>query len=517
MKLALITVLLLVCVTSEAKRPNIIFIVADDLGWGDVGFHGSKIRTPYLDKLAYNGILLNNYYVSPICTPTRSALMTGRHPIHTGLQHGVIGESTPYGLSLNETIMPQYLNELGYASHIVGKWHLGFFTKNHVPTMRGFDSHFGYYTGKEDYFDHTSKGPGMWGLDFRRNLDLVRTDDEQYSTTLFATEASDVIRAHNQSKPLFLYLAFQAVHAGNPGGDSIQAPQKYVDRFPDFKDTQRKLFAGVVSALDEAVANVTATLQQTGMLNNSIIVFTTDNGGPTNGYDNNAACNWPLRGCKNTMWEGGVRGNGFIYSPLLSTSGYVQDNMMHITDWLPTLYHAAGGDVNKLRNQDGYNLWEMLSNDGEAVRQEILHNIDPIQNFSSIRVGDYKLVMGDISGGRDDSWYPPPEGEDTNFEHPSGSEFVNIFSKNDHPVDVKCGKKPVDAETNCQPEVSPCLFHIPSDPCEFHNIASTNPDKVQALLARLDVYRKTMVTPANKPSDPNSDPRLHGGAWTWWL
>ncbi|XP_046575330.1 arylsulfatase I-like [Haliotis rubra] len=445
--------------------------------------------------------------------------MTGRHPIHTGLQHKVIKETTPYGLSLNETIMPQYLNELGYASHIIGKWHLGFFKKDYIPTMRGFDSHFGYYTGKEDYFDHTSQGPeGMWGLDFRRNLDVVHDDDEQYSTTLFATEASDVIKAHNQSKSLFLYLAFQAVHAGNYGGeDIIAAPQTYIDRYNHFSDVPRRMFAGMVSALDEAVGNVTATLQQTGMMNNTIIVFTTDNGGPTNGFDHNAASNWPLRGCKATVWEGGVRGNGFVYSPLLSTSGYVQENMMHITDWLPTLYHAAGGDVNKLRNQDGYNLWEMLSNNGAAVRNEILHNIDPIQNFSSIRVGEYKLVMGDISEGKDDSWYPPPEGKDTKIKHPSGSEFVKEFNTNDHPVNVNCGKKPVDAETNCQPEVSPCLFHIASDPCEFHNIASTNPDQLQFLLARLEEYRKTMVPPANKDPDPNADPRLHGGAWTWWL
>ncbi|XP_067686275.1 arylsulfatase B-like [Haliotis asinina] len=507
-------------VALQSTRPHIIFIVADDMGWHDTSFHGSEIKTPFIDSLAYKGIILNNYYVSPICSPTRTAILTGRHPIHTGMQHGVIIGASPYGLSLNETIMPQYLKELGYATHIVGKWHLGHYTENHTPTRRGFDSFFGFFLGHEDYYDHSAEDGwgGYWGYDFRRNQAIERGYGEVYSTELYTQEANAILRLHNTSQPLFLWLAHQAVHAGNYNGDPVQAPQKYVERFPDIEDVPRKTFAGMTSALDDSVASVFQTLEETGMLNNSIIIFTTDNGGPTNGYDRSAACNWPLRGCKNTMWEGGVRGNGFIYSPLLSTSGYVQENMMHITDWLPTLYHAAGGDVNKLRNQDGYNLWEMLSTKGPAVRYEIIHNIDPTANFSAIRVGEFKLIDGHISGGKYDSWYPPPEADAVDINRfLSGNPASDNIAVVGQPIEVKCGPKPLDAEFNCKPEVAPCLFHIPSDPCEFHNIAASHPAEVQALLDRIDEYRKTMVPPSNKPIDPRANPALHGGAWGPWL
>ncbi|GFR70811.1 arylsulfatase [Elysia marginata] len=232
---------------SPRSRPHIIVIVADDLGYNDVSFHGSdQIPTPNIDFLGYNGVILNNYYVSPICTPTRSALMTGRHPIHTGMEHNVIVGSMPYGLPLNETVLPQYLNQLGYQSHIVGKWHLGMFKWEYTPLYRGFKSHMGYYQGCEDYYTHTYEGKDyiQWGLDFRRDKQLLWNCTGLYSTTLFRDEAVRIINQHNESEPLFLYLPFQAVHSGNGNGVHLQAPKSYIDKFSYIQNKDRRTYAG---------------------------------------------------------------------------------------------------------------------------------------------------------------------------------------------------------------------------------------------------------------------------------
>ena len=228
------------------------------------------------------------------------------------------------------------------------------------------------------------------------------------------------------------------------------------------------------------------------------------------------------------MWEGGVRGVGFINSPLFGNKGYVTDNLFHVTDWLPTLIHAAGGDPSKLKKQDGFDMFDMLKNNGPAVRKELLHNIDPVFNFSSIRVGDFKLVMGHISDN-DNSWYPPPGlSENTggdgsrsplSFRSELKDSYRNVPKKEyapSTPIKVECGQKPLDASFNCQPEKYPCLYHMPSDPCEFHNIADEDPARLVELLLRLKLYRDTMVPPGVKPIDPNGNPSKHGGAWVPW-
>ncbi|XP_053408651.1 arylsulfatase B-like isoform X4 [Mercenaria mercenaria] len=522
-----LSVLMLVVVQGasvEIVRPNIVLIVADDLGWSDVGFHGSEIKTPNIDKLAYDGVILNNYYVSPICTPTRGSLMTGRHPIHLGLQHYVISAPEPWGLPLNHTTMAQHLKHLGYATHIVGKWHLGFFRKEYLPTSRGFDSHYGYWGGKEDYFNHLEFDVYR-GLDFRRNLKVVNYT--AYSTEEYTKEAVNIISTHNKSKPLFLYLAHQAVHAGN-GNDPLQAPQAYVDRFPYIISKKRRIFAGMAAALDDSVGEVARALRNNGLMDNTIIVFSTDNGGPANGYDGNAACNFPLRGTKNTMWEGGVHGVGFVHSPLLKKRHIKTDNMIHVSDWLPTLYSAAGGNISDLGLIDGIDMWEMLRENGSNVRNEILHNIDPKSKFSAIRVGDYKLVQGDISGGRDDGWYqcdfPFASNESLKFESSAfndtyKTEMSKQLSKRhapNTPYNIDCGKRPENYIDSCQPTKSPCLFHIPTDPCEYNNIADAYPAVVENLLGRIKELSTSAVEPVNKPNDKLANPALHGGVWVPW-
>ncbi|XP_066269874.1 arylsulfatase B-like isoform X10 [Branchiostoma lanceolatum] len=500
--------------SKATQPPHIILIVADDLGWNDVSFHGSdQIPTPNLDSLAYSGVILGNYYVSPICTPTRSAIMTGRHPIHTGLQHGVIIGAQPYGLGLNETVLPQYLKQLGYATRMVGKWHLGMYAWDYTPTYRGFDSFYGYYTGAEGYVDHVNgihASLGYKGLDLRNGTEPVWTENGTYSTELFATEAERIIASHDTSKPLFLYLPHQAVHSGNPD-NPLQAPQKYIDKFPHIQHPGRRTFAAMVSALDDAVGNVTKALSARGMLENSVIIFTTDNGGPAAGFDMNYASNWPLRGVKNTLWEGGVHGTGFVHSPLIKQPKRTTHELLHVCDLLPTIYTLAGGDSTELKNLDGTNVWETISRGVESPRVEVLHNIDPKRKTAALRYSDYKIILGEAYKGAWDGWYPP-EGVTTNR-----SKETNHVPRWSGPLKIKCGEKPANASTNCKPRDNPCVFNIKEDPCEFNNIADWNQPLLTFLMGRLEAYSATAVPIRNQPTDPRGNPKYHGGVWSPWI
>ncbi|XP_077994398.1 arylsulfatase B-like [Glandiceps talaboti] len=489
----------------EKKPPHIVIIVVDDWGWGDVGFHhGSRFATPFIDELAYNGVILHNYYGQPLCTPARASLMTGRYPIHLGLQHFAITGAQPFGLRLNETIMPQYLHNLGYSTHALGKWHLGHFTKEHTPTHRGFDSFFGYYNGYHDYYDRLHQDTGTWGFDFRRNDELDYTTYGYYITELLTSEALTIIdQSANSDKPMFMYLCHTAVIRGNTI-HPLEAPDVYTNGYDFLESETRQQLAGMVAALDDSTSRVVQALKDNNMYDNSIIIVTTDNGGAIDGYDNNDASNWPLRGGKNSLWEGGIRGTAFIHSPLLNLKGQprVMTGLMHLTDWVPTLYHAAGGDMTDLPdNLDGFDLWDTIANGVPSPRTEILHNIDPIFQVAALRVGDYKIVVGEVHG-QNNSWYRPDELTQEDL---------------DSPLVIDCGQRPDDALQNCQPNIKPCLFDISKDPCEFNNLAESQPDILQRLLSVLDKYDATAVEPMFPDNDPAADPAKHHGAWDSWV
>ncbi|XP_031839749.1 arylsulfatase B [Nomia melanderi] len=513
------------CVATS-ERPHIVFILADDLGWNDVGFHGSgQVPTPNIDALAYSGIILDKYYVSPICTPSRSALMTGKHPINIGMQHGVLKCAEPRGLPLREKLLPEYLRELGYNTHIVGKWHLGFYTKEYTPTYRGFDSHLGFWSGHQDYFDHTAVESPYWGLDMRRGLEPAWDLHGQYSTDIFTREAEKLIDAHNTSRPMFLYLAHAAVHSGNPY-NPLPAPDPSVARFSDIRDYNRRRYAGMLAKLDESVGLVVEALRKKQMLENSIIVFSTDNGGPPAGFNLNAASNWPLRGAKNTLWEGGVRGAGFIWSAkLLPEPGRLGSQMFHVTDWLPTLLDAAGGNPWDL-SIDGMNLWDALKNNDESPRKTVLHNIDNIYGISAITHRDYKLIKGSTYEGQWDGWYGP-SGREWAYDVPrvisslAGRAVASIGLKLapkrirelQSSVMVKC---PPRNETlpPCKPLKAPCLFDIRRDPCEGNNIAKLFPEIVNDLWEEIQRLNDSSVHPGNLPWDQKANPVFWDHTWT---
>jgi arylsulfatase A-like enzyme len=241
-------VLSFVTAQAQPQRPNIVVILADDLGTADVGFNGGKvIKTPNLDKLAAAGARLDQFYVQPVCSPTRAALMTGRYPMRHGLQVGVVRPWAQYGLPLEERTLAQALKEAGYATAITGKWHLGHFQPAYLPTRRGFDFQYGHYNGALDYFTHERDG----GHDWHRNDKA--SYDEGYSTHLLAKEAVQFIQSSR--RPFFLYVPFNAVHSPH------QVPDKYKTPYANLPEP-RRTYAGMLAAMDEAIGQILTALDE---------------------------------------------------------------------------------------------------------------------------------------------------------------------------------------------------------------------------------------------------------------
>ena len=364
--------------------PNIVYIVADDLGYADTGYMGSPISTPALDALAASGAQLMDFYVQPMCTPTRAALMTGRYPLRYGLQTGVIPGAGLYGIPLDEQLLPQVLQQAGYQTAMVGKWHLGHGSAEYWPMQRGFDSFYGALVGEIDHFTKSSHGVPDW---YRGNEPAT---DEGYDNILFADEAVKVIEGHDPAKPLFLYLAFTAPHT------PYQAPEDWLARYPDTQDPNARAYAAMVSIVDDGVSRVVQALDDKGMRDNTLIVFHSDNGGVTNSLfagDSKVdgglpASNAPLRDGKGTLYEGGTK-----VAAIANWPGHVApakvDGLIHVVDMLPPLAALAGARPDG-QPLDGLNVWKTISAGGRSPRSEIIYNIDPLAG--AMRDGNWKLV-----------------------------------------------------------------------------------------------------------------------------
>lgn len=371
-----------------APRPNIVYILADDHGWKDVGFHGSEIQTPALDKLAQGGARLEQFYTQPFCTPTRSTLMTGRYPFRYGLQTVVIPSGGTYGLALDEWLLPQALKEAGYATAIVGKWHLGHADRKFWPRQRGFDIQYGPITGEIDYFKHTVGGKRDW---YRDNQPV---QEEGYATELLGREAVRVIEKHDTAKPLFLYLPFTAPHA------PYQAPQEYLDRYKNIQDPNRRAYAAMVSCMDDVIGQVVAALEKRGMRENTLIIFSGDNGGArvaelTGEVDTSKGSippdNGPYRDGKGSYYEGGTRVLALANWPGHVQAGLVVNEPIHIADIFPTLAGLAGASMAKSKPPaDGFDVWSTISANAPTPRKEVVYGIEPFR--AAVRQGDWKLV-----------------------------------------------------------------------------------------------------------------------------
>lgn len=423
-------------------KPNILYILSDDQGYADNGFMGSKeIRTPNLDRLAEAGTVLTSYYVQPLCSPTRSTLMTGRWPVRTGV-YMVVRPNAPWGLKLEERTLAQALREAGYETAIVGKWHLGEFQPGYRPTQRGFDHQYGQWFGAIDYFTHIRDSQ----LDWHRDDQLCK--DEGYSTHLIAKEACRIIREKQKDKPLFLYLPFNAVHSPYQVPDSYKKPFEYLKG-------ARRTYAGMVAAMDEAVGQVVAALKEKGLYENTLIVFSSDNGGPSPGK---ITSNGPLRAGKGTIYEGGMRVCAFASWPGHIPSGKTVDEPLHAVDWFPTFVKLAGGSLDQKLPLDGRDIWPVLTAGAKSPHDALLlHGTRP--GKMAIRMGDWKLLVG-----------------------ASEKDAEEVRSD-----DGSVGKVE--------------LYNLANDIGEKNNLASAKPEKAKELKARLDELLKGAVPPGDAAAD----------------
>ena len=418
-----------------APRPHILHIVADDLGWKDVGFHGSDIQTPNLDRLAAQGARLGQFYAQPMCTPTRPCLRTGRYPFRYGLQTAVIPSSHTYGLATDEWLLPQALKEAGYSTAIIGKWHLGHADQKYWPRQRGFDYQYGPLIGELDYFTHRQHGVLDW---FRDNAPV---DEEGYTTHLLGRDAVRYIDAHDPTRPMYLYLAFNAPHT------PYQAPPEALERYAHIEDPSRRAYAAMITALDEQVGHVLEALQRKGMRDQTLVLFHSDNGGTSNPMfageldmtNVKIPCdNGPYRDGKGSLYEGGTR-----VCALANWPGHIQpgdvDGVIHVVDLYPTIAALAGASTEKCKPLDGVDVWATLSSGAASPRTEVIYNVEPFR--AGVRQGDWKLV-----------WRTPL------------------------PAVVE-------------------LFNIADDPSEKTNLAAQHPDKVAALQARGNELAAQMVPP----------------------
>lgn len=434
------------------ERPNILFILADDLGWADVSFHGNEIRTPQIDKLAAAGARLEQFYVQPVCSPTRAALMTGRYPMRHGLQVGVVRPWAQYGLPLEERTLAQALREGGYTTAICGKWHLGHFRPEYLPTRRGFDHQYGHYNGALDYFTHIRDD----GFDWHRDDRVCR--DEGYTTFLVAKEAARLIEQQDPAKPFFIYLPFNAVHAPH------QVPEKYMAPYSRFEEP-RRTYAGMVAAMDEAIGHVIEALDKRGLRQKTLIIFSSDNGGPRPGK---VTSNGPLRAGKGTLYEGGVRVPAFAVWEGQIKPGSVVNEPMHMVDWYPTLLGLARAPREQKLPLDGRDAWPTIAEGKPSPHSAILLNATP--RYGALRAGDWKLVLNGGQGDNEDNPMPAP-------------------------------RRPEKAE----------LFNLAQDPYEKKDLAGEKPEKVKELRSAYDALAKQAIPPKVRPKAAGfKSPRVWG-------
>ena len=361
---------------TAADKPNILVIVADDLGWGELGCQGNnEIPTPHTDSLAKNGIRFTSGYVSgPYCSPTRAGLMSGRYQQRFGHEFNP-GPTAPGNFGIKQTTMAERLKEAGYATGMFGKWHLG--DGDSHPLKRGFDEYYGFLGGAHSYLE----------IGQRRNAVLrgnEPVEKMEFTTLDFGHEAAKFIDK-NHDKPWFVYLPFNAVHT------PMEAPQKYIDRFEKIADKKRRTFAAMLSAMDDAIGEVLGKLREHKLEENTLIVYFADNGGPTGA---NTSTNGPLNGFKATVWEGGVRVPFLMQWKGKLPAGKVEDRPVIQLDVQPTALAAAGIAIKPEWKFDGVNLLPYLTGEKKDSPHDALFWRFGAQR--AVRQGDWKLT--DVGG-----------------------------------------------------------------------------------------------------------------------
>ena len=508
--------------TAAATQPkHIMFIVGDDVGYNDLGVtNGGRTHTPRLDELYSSGVALKSYYTFKICSPSRAAMLTGRYPWGAGFYD--MSADTNH-CTKQFTALPQMLKSAGYATHALGKWDVGFLQSECSPTGRGFDSFFGYYMAcQADYWYHGASGgyppqcnmPGEETHGFGTGLptDFSNSTASRispaatalngtYNTRLLGAEAVRLVMAHDTSSPLYMYLAFMAVHDGcfnlksNLGK---QAPLATVERYASTTNDTYKVAGAMYTELDEQVGKVVDALKARGMWESTALIFVSDNGGPLD-HTTNA----PLRGGKHTFLEGGVRVTAFIAGPLVPPArrGGEWWGMAASADWYHTLVEGiAGSKVPRdtgPRPPDGFDLWDSILSGEAGPRKEVVHQVhnqyicDKTHGAScssSIRMGEMKLIVGDPGDSRTIAW-PQPASTPVPFGRSGGV----IEPGTDHARAPGIGGATF--ELTCDPF---CLFNLTADLGEQHDLAAVSSlaPLAQRMLARLEFHGSTGPPPS---------------------
>ncbi|UCS94025.1 arylsulfatase [Echinicola marina] len=370
-------------------RPNIILILADDLGYGDVGFNGSEIPTPRIDELASKGMIMERYYVAPVCSPTRAGLMTGRYPDRYGLRETVIPPWRDFGVDTAEVFLPEILEKAGYKHRaMIGKWHLGHSKLAYHPLNRGFTHFYGHYNGAIDYFTHEREGELDWHDDFAPSY------DKGYATDLLADEAVDCIKEYKGESPFFMYVAFNAPHGPLQAKEEDLVASGFDKSLPRFStnkgygeegrgNTKKQTYEAMVRALDRGIGQIMDALTEEGMLENTIVIFHSDNG-PAPGEGGTAG---NLRGHKFQEWEGGVRVPAVIYWKEKFDGGKKIDQVMGFVDMFPTLAELAGYQGEMNRALDGLSMVAVLEGKEEHIERNFYLGCGAMVNQN------WKLVM----------------------------------------------------------------------------------------------------------------------------
>ena len=372
---------------AQTERPNIVIVLADDLGWGDVGFHGSEIKTPCLDALVGEGVELERFYTSPISTPTRAGLMTGRYPNRFGVRSAVIPPWREDGLDENEETMADMLARNGYKNRaIIGKWHLGHTKKVHYPMNRGFSHFYGHLNGAIDYFDLTREGELDWHNDWET------CHDKGYSTELITKEAIRCIDAYEKEGPFMLYVAYIAHHT------PLQAQEKdiklYTDKFDSLtpKEQKKVTYNAMVSCMDRGIGAIVDALKKKGIMDNTFFIFFSDNG--TAGVPGSSS--GPLRGHKFDEWDGGVHAPAVLYWKKAEKQyKNLSSQVTGFVDLVPTLKDLVGDHSRPKREYDGISILPVLNGKKTCIDRDFYLGHGAVVNK------DYKLIRKGMKPGLD--------------------------------------------------------------------------------------------------------------------
>jgi len=377
----LIILLPVSCIAQKTVKPNIVIILADDLGYADVGFHGSDIHTPNLDKLAQEGVRLENFHSCPMCSPTRAGLMTGRYPIRFGMMRAVVPPQRNYGLDPNEQILPEMLAEAGYKYRgIFGKWHLGHLQTKWHPINQGFTDFVGCYNGAADYFTRKREGE----IDWHHNSETLKT--EGYTTDLITDAAINFIQKVPRDEPYFLYVPFTAPHS------PFQAKEKDIDKYMHRKDKKKRIYAAMVDCMDQGIGKILKSIDKRGDRENTFILFFSDNGGVKN-----VGSNSPMVGHKLTVYEGGIRVVAVGHYPNGNISGgIIVNELMGYIDVFPTLKALARDKKPNNHQLDGINVLEALNGSQTLPKRPWFTYLDQNPNqmqWVAVNLENKKLII----------------------------------------------------------------------------------------------------------------------------